>query len=241
MVAHRIRNGSLSKESKSQVDVPKIRLERHKRNLKSVLERAEEESWKNRWSASLCFLRRYTYIGRKKIRVLVLMSDTGGGHRASANALAQALDRRFPGEFEVSLFDIWGAAARLPFNKAVPVYRYMGRRPWLWRAFWYGTALWPARASARKGMEVQLGGRFRRALEPIQPDLVVSVHPMCQHVPLAALTAMAGDKGRIPFVTVVTDLNSAHPQWFDARVDAIFATRLGVSTRYGSRRALISP
>ena len=37
-------------------------------------------------------------LGRRK-RILILMSDTGGGHRASAEALAGALDELFPGAF----------------------------------------------------------------------------------------------------------------------------------------------
>ena len=40
-------------------------------------------------------------------RILILMSDTGGGHRASAQALVDAFDAQFPGRFECDVVDIW--------------------------------------------------------------------------------------------------------------------------------------
>ena len=66
------------------------------------------------------------------------------------------------------------------------------------------------------------GERLNRA------DMVVSVHPLCQSLPLKILTHLdtdgaSRDKGRTtPFVTVVTDLGGAHPSWFNAGVDKCF-------------------
>ena len=36
-------------------------------------------------------------------RILMLISDTGGGHRASAKAIHDALEREYPGQFEVQI------------------------------------------------------------------------------------------------------------------------------------------
>lgn len=49
--------------------------------------------------------------------------------------------------------------------------------------------------------------------EDYDPDLIVSVHPLCQEVPLRVLDKMGGGRRKIPFVTVVTDLGGAHPTW----------------------------
>lgn len=54
-------------------------------------------------------------------------------------------------------------------------------------------------------------------------DMVVSVHPLTQDVPLKVLNFIDSngesrdDNGRrtTPFATVVTDLGSAHPTWFN--------------------------
>ena len=62
---------------------------------------------------------------RTKKRVLVLMSDTGGGHRASAVALDQALNDIYPRKMDVTICDIWTEHAGWPFNRFVPSYRWV--------------------------------------------------------------------------------------------------------------------
>lgn len=156
----------------------------------------------------------WNLIWPRRYKVVILMSDTGGGHRASANAVKEALEKKYPRQFEVEIFDIWTEAGRWPLNQFVASYRYLGRRPWLWRLLWYGTANFWTRGPIRTWHQTNRV-RFRKALLERKPDLVVSVHPLCQHVPLSALDG-------VPFVTVVTDLGSAHPMWFDWRADLVF-------------------
>jgi 1,2-diacylglycerol 3-beta-galactosyltransferase len=49
------------------------------------------------------------------------------------------------------------------------------------------------------------------------PDLVVTVHPILNHIPLRLLRAAL--KTDVPYVTVVTDMVTAHPAWFCPQVD----------------------
>lgn len=53
-------------------------------------------------------------------------------------------------------------------------------------------------------------------------DLVVSLHPLTQSLPLQCLKDMGGGTRVTPFATIVTDLGSAHPTWFHEGVDACF-------------------
>jgi hypothetical protein len=47
-------------------------------------------------------------------------------------------------------------------------------------------------------------------------DMVISVHPLCQDIPLKILKDLDGGvKRTTPFVTVVTDLGGAHKTWFN--------------------------
>lgn len=159
---------------------------------------------------------------KDKRKVLILMSDTGGGHRASAQALQAAFDMEFPGKIDVDIVDIWTEFARWPYNQFVPSYQFLAANPKFWKAFWeYGK--FPV---TRKLTEVTSNmichGRFRSCIEKSNPDLVISVHPLCQNIPLLALKNMGGGSRNIPFVTVVTDLGGAHPTWFDPRVDKCF-------------------
>ena len=58
-------------------------------------------------------------------KLLMLMSDTGGGHRASAVALSQALHRTHPGRVEVTLMDVFAVAGASPWRDSA---RGAGRR-----------------------------------------------------------------------------------------------------------------
>ena len=45
-----------------------------------------------------------------------------------------------------------------------------------------------------------------------QPDIIISVHPLMQHVPLRVLRSK-GLLDKIVFTTVITDLSTCHPTW----------------------------
>lgn len=51
-----------------------------------------------------------------------------------------------------------------------------------------------------------------KAFVKYKPDIIVSVHPLMQHVPLRVLRSR-GLLHRIPFTTVITDLDTCHPTW----------------------------
>jgi hypothetical protein len=159
---------------------------------------------------------------RKKI--LILMSDTGGGHRASAEALHQAINEHFPRKFNVDIMDIWTDHATWPFNRFVPTYRFLAKHPMLWRGFYAYGAFPPTKLFTEFCSWTTSYSRFAKAIEAAEPDVVVSVHPLCQLMPISIVKAInqnRPDKPKIPFVTVVTDLGGAHTTWFDKRVDAV--------------------
>jgi 1,2-diacylglycerol 3-beta-galactosyltransferase len=62
------------------------------------------------------------------------MSDTGGGHRASANALRDALDYLYPGKIHCDIVDIFTEYGPFfPFNAFVPIYKIMAEYSFLWK------------------------------------------------------------------------------------------------------------
>ncbi len=162
-------------------------------------------------------------------RVQILMSDTGGGHRASANALRDAFDVMYPGQFECDIVDIYTEYGPFwPFNGYVEGYKLMAKYPVLWDIFYqFGetdVGLWLNEfllttfcyEPFKECMNRPSGSSNNRA------DMVISVHPLCQDLPLkilADLDSMGQTKdpeGRTtPFATVVTDLGGAHTTWFN--------------------------
>jgi 1,2-diacylglycerol 3-beta-galactosyltransferase len=162
----------------------------------------------------------------KKKRILILMSDTGGGHRASAQAIDRAINQQIPGKVDVSVMDIWTDHAKWPFNNFVPYYRFLAKHPLLWRGMYLFGNFPPTKLFTEMWSWYSCYPSFRNAIVQSDPDLVVSVHPLCQLMPISAVKEMNKvrdpAKLRIPFVTVVTDLGGAHSTWFDKRTDAIF-------------------
>ena len=161
---------------------------------------------------------------RKK--VLILMSDTGGGHRASAQAIDLSLHQQFPGKIDVDILDIWTDHANWPFNRFVPTYRYVAKHPTLWKLFYAYGNFGPTKLFTETWSWMNSYGRFKNAITSRNPDLVVSVHPLCQLMPIWVVEQMNQirdkSKPKIPFITVVTDLGGAHGTWFDRRTDALF-------------------
>lgn len=147
-------------------------------------------------------------------RVLLLFSDTGGGHRSAAEAIIEALQQRHPARCRLEMVDVIKRYAPRPFNQLPAAYPHMVRAPHAWRLGFRMTdgrqraraltvASWPyVRAAARRLVREQ------------QADLVVSVHPL-----LVAPILAAYRRPRPPFVTVVTDLVSTHALWYHPAVD----------------------
>jgi 1,2-diacylglycerol 3-beta-galactosyltransferase len=161
-----------------------------------------------------------------KKRVLILMCDTGGGHRASAQAIDRAISEIVPGKIDVQVMDIWTDHAKWPFNNFVPYYRFLAKHPLLWRGMYLFGNFPPTKLFTEMWSWYSCFPTFRKVIMNCDPDLVVSVHPLCQLMPISALKEMNKvrdpEKLRIPFVTVVTDLGGAHSTWFDKRTDLVF-------------------
>lgn len=163
-------------------------------------------------------------------RILILMSKTGGGHRASAEALRDGFQRLYPGAFHIDIIDLLMDYLPWPVKEAPKSYDFLASKaPWLWRLLYEATD----EAVTTKALDSTafraLSRSVERAFVDFKPDLVISVHPLAQHVSLRALRRR---RLRIPFVTVITDLVTMHPSWFHSGVDLCF-----VPTEEAGRRA----
>lgn len=162
-------------------------------------------------------------------RILIFFSDTGGGHRAAANALCDAFEHTFPNRFEIKLVDGFTECAPFPFNHIPDTYFPLTTyAPWLWGALFYTSN---ARASVPVSATFDdfiLRSGCARVLREYNPDLVISVHPLINRAPCNALKNINPD---VPFVTVVTDLFDAHGLWFSAAADLVIVPTQGAYER----------
>ena len=107
----------------------------------------------------------------------------------------------------------------------------MVKNPWLWRLSFRSSEPKILHEAMFTGYTAIVGRRFAQAFQEYKPDLIVSVHPLMQHVPLKVLARMKDQPSflgsKVPFATVVTDLTRCHRTWFHKQVDRCFvATQL---------------
>jgi 1,2-diacylglycerol 3-beta-galactosyltransferase len=159
----------------------------------------------------------------RKRNVLILMSDTGGGHRASAQALKAAMEELHPGRLNVTIVDMYASCAAVPWRWLPQMYRNMAKRPLQWRLTVHLFADFkPVRWMCEWWIQYSTASGLRQCLEAYEPEVVVSMHAMTSIYPMHILRRLGGGRRRIPVVTVVTDLTTVHPAWFDKGVDLCF-------------------
>lgn len=159
-------------------------------------------------------------------RVTILMSDTGGGHRAVAEALRSEILTLRPGLL-VELVDGLVRYAPYPFNRMPEWYGpIISHGKGLWRC---GYALSDGRRRARAinhAVRPYVRVALRRLLETHPADVLVSTHPL-----LVGLVLDELGEGHPEFVTVVSDLASAHAWWFDRRAARTLVPTCAVRAR----------
>jgi len=152
-------------------------------------------------------------------RLLFLIADTGGGHRASARAVADQLTADGPGAFDIRIVDPFAASAPRAIARGADLYGPLTRRaPWLWGALYHATNSMAAMSLLERSLLRLVVPRLSVFTTRFQPDAVVSFHPLLNQaaVKLARTQARA-----VPAITVITDLVDVHASWACADVDAV--------------------
>ncbi|EPS67572.1 hypothetical protein M569_07203, partial [Genlisea aurea] len=170
---------------------------------------------------------------RTKKNVLILMSDTGGGHRASAEAIRAAFQLEYGDKYLIIVKDVWKEYAGWPLNDLEGQYKFMVKHARIWKVTFHITSpkwihtLYLASLAAYYAKSVKAG------LMKYKPDIIVCVHPLMQHIPLKVLR-WQNLHNKVIFVTVITDLTTCHRTWFEPAV-----TRLYCPSEEVAERALI--
>jgi len=161
-----------------------------------------------------------------------LLSDTGGGHRSAAYAVAQALEGLYGEQPQIELVDALADYAPWPLNRLSSIYPYMVRlRGWPWAAG-YRLSDGPRRVELLTRCcwpLVRVG--LLRLLCDHPADAIVCCHPLFNYSILRTLTEA---ENKMPVVTLVTDLITAHAFWFAPAVSCCL-----VPTEAARRRALV--
>ncbi|XP_047971768.1 probable monogalactosyldiacylglycerol synthase, chloroplastic [Salvia hispanica] len=162
--------------------------------------------------------------------VLILMSDTGGGHRASAEAIKAAFAEEFGDEYRVFVTDLWSDHTPWPFNQLPKSYNFLVKHGTLWKMTYYATAPRLVHRTNFAATSTFIAREVSKGLMKYRPDIIISVHPLMQHVPLRILRSK-GLLKKIVFTTVITDLSTCHPTWFHKLVTRCYCPSEEVAKR----------
>src|ERR687884_206373 len=136
-------------------------------------------------------------------KILIISSDTGGGHRSAAAAIVAGVQRFFEGDsYAVRVVRAVEESHHLS-ARLVRLYNWVLRNKQHWMKYLYW-AVNRLRPETREFFHRRCIGYVRDLFEKWCPHVVVSVHPLTQHI-FARVLKELGLADKIPLVTVVTD------------------------------------
>lgn len=136
-------------------------------------------------------------------KILIISSDTGGGHRSAAAAIVAGVQKFFDGQsYAVRVVKAVEESHSIT-AKLVNLYNWLlrNRQHWMKYLYWFVNRFRP---ETREFFQKRCIGFIRELFERWCPHVVVSVHPLTQHI-FARVLKELKLADRIPLVSVVTD------------------------------------
>jgi processive 1,2-diacylglycerol beta-glucosyltransferase len=136
-------------------------------------------------------------------KILIISSDTGGGHRSAALAISDGLEKFWKGGSPVVRVIKAVEESHHITEKLVGLYNWVLRHKQGWMKYLYW-AMNKVRPETREFFHRRCIGYVRSQFEKWCPHIVVSVHPLTQHI-FARILKELNLSDQVPLVTVVTD------------------------------------
>ena len=140
---------------------------------------------------------------RRNPKILIISSDTGGGHRSAAAAIVAGVQRFLEGEsYAVRVVRAVEESHHLT-AKLVALYNWILRNRQHWMKYFYW-CMNHVRPETREFFHKRCIGYVSGLFERWCPHVVVSVHPLTQHL-FGRVLKELNLTHRVPLVSVVTD------------------------------------
>src|SRR5215813_5458071 len=136
-------------------------------------------------------------------KILIISSDTGGGHRSAAAAIVAGVQNFFAGQSAAVRVVRAVEESHHLTAKLVALYNWLLRNKQHWMKYFYWL-MNKIRPETREFFHSRCIGYCKEIFERWCPHIVVSVHPLTQHI-FARVLKELGLAKSIPLVTVVTD------------------------------------
>ena len=136
-------------------------------------------------------------------KILIISSDTGGGHRSAAAAIVAGVQKFLDGEsYAIRVVRAIEESHHLA-DKLVRLYNWILRNRQHWMKYYYW-AINRVRPDTREFFHKRCVGYVKNLFERWCPHIVVSVHPLTQHI-FGRVLRELNLADRVPLVSVVTD------------------------------------
>jgi 1,2-diacylglycerol 3-beta-galactosyltransferase len=155
---------------------------------------------------------------KKMKNILILTVDAGFGHRATANAVAEALNRKYGETCNINVVNPLDDK-RVPSRLRDIQYDYdrmIRDIPFLYKLGYDALDAKIATSMIDNTASIIFWDLMIKVLEEYQPDVILSTFPIFQKTLIDIFDFL--DK-QIPVITIVTDLVSVHTLWFNRRID----------------------
>ncbi len=136
-------------------------------------------------------------------KILIISSDTGGGHRSAATAISAGVEKFWKDDFAVVRIIKAVEESHHVTDKLVNVYNWVLKNKQHWMKYLYWV-INKVRPETREFFMKRCIGFCKEIFEKWCPHIVVSVHPLTQHI-FARILKELNLADQIPLVTVVTD------------------------------------
>jgi len=136
-------------------------------------------------------------------KILIISSDTGGGHRSAAAAIVAGVQKFLDSEsYAIRVVRAVEESHHLA-DKLVRLYNWIlrNRQHWMKYYYWFINRIRP---DTREFFHKRCVGYVRGLFERWCPHIVVSVHPLTQHI-FGRVLKDLNLADRVPLVSVVTD------------------------------------
>lgn len=136
-------------------------------------------------------------------KILIISSDTGGGHRSAAAAIVAGVQKFLDSEsYAIRVVRAIEESHHLA-DKLVRLYNWILRNRQHWMKYYYWM-INRVRPDTRQFFHKRCVGYVRDLFERWCPHIVVSVHPLTQHI-FGRVLKELNLADRVPLVSVVTD------------------------------------
>jgi 1,2-diacylglycerol 3-beta-galactosyltransferase len=156
------------------------------------------------------------YMVKKKI--LYFFSDTGGGHRSAATAIIKAVEHLSGDKYSQEMIDVFASCSGFlnVFAKLyAPVIKYSPR---LWGQLYYWLDDEKKLEQLESISRPFILKELKKMLAEKKPDIIVSVHPLVNHLTVKAIK----ESGlKIPFIIAITDPVTLHRAWITPEADQV--------------------